>query len=472
MADYTSVTAFNLSNATAASITVGYRPLHERVFTTCHVVTNILLAVVGLSASLTLLSRSSSSYYAERRLRAIGVTQTQILLACVIFCSIYLPCMVVHFLGIDLVYQGPLCVVLMWVYGTVHATIMVMSCFLSVCWLVRILWPNINIKTHLHSLYVALFIGWLAPTLMIGTHIVLQADQYSLPSEIFCMCDLEFPMYLPCIVMPLAIITLICYVICFVAIRQWKNLQYEVSPRIVDIVSLTVQEVDALNAHSTSFFMFATLYLCWKTMFMLCPVADYYSPIILHTSIILVPALAALANKSFYSWVCAPIANYCKNICLTKAATVNPPSYEDTMATIAPAADTVTISAPAAAASTASIEVSSTQLEVNPETVAPLTEASHECEVNNVVETTDSAEGPVAIGLSGDCETMNEACPIDSVKETAGGYLNHTYIGDGRVNLQCDPAEMNTPNYEMTKVGSTLTGRNNGACTSVVVDTC
>lgn len=326
------------SNVSTTSRPFYFDQLHNGIFTCTHVVINTLLTVIGLSTSITLLARNTRKYYKEMRMRAIGATESQLLTACVIFCSLYLPWMTAEFLGIDFAYDGPICSVLIWIYGSLHATIVLLNCCLSVCWMVRLLWPNINHRTHNASLYIILVFCWLAPALIIGIHIALKVGQYSMPSELLCMSDLDFPLYLPGFVMPIVIIAMTCYTVCFIALREWKHLQYEMSPRVVSVVIVPVSESDALNAHCSAFFMFITFYLMWKTFFVLFPGGDYYTPIALHVSFIFTPLIAASSNSNFCKWLSSPFTACVRACRKRRESNVNtsegglPPSYSEIMA--------------------------------------------------------------------------------------------------------------------------------------------
>ena len=316
------------------SFFLDFSHITERIFVITHVTTNVILSLAGMCSILLLLAKSSRRYQAEKRLRGIGATEGQILLAGIFFCSIYLPCMTVAILGGEFVYDSFLCSTLAWLYGTIHAVTLMMNTCLSVCWLVRVLWPNINLRTHLPSLYITLVVMWIIPALTFGIHTFLQVYQNSMTTSMFCMNDLNFAVYLPGVVLPLALIAIVCYSICFVATREWKNLQYDVSPRIVGIVVMSDRDLNAMHSHCTAFFMFIFMYIVWRSMCILYPDGDQYTPIILHTSMILTPLVSATSNYKCHNCFYGPITKCFTMMCRRKEETEagNPPSYADIMA--------------------------------------------------------------------------------------------------------------------------------------------
>ena len=338
LTDLVTVTA--LTNGTTTSTMNWRAELHDKIFVITHIVINSLLVVIGLSTSMTLFIKNTKQFYSERRLRAIWASESQLLTVSIVFCSLYLPSMTAEFLGVDYVYGGLFCHMLIWIYGSLHATVFILHSCLAVCWMVRVLWPNINHRTHNTTLYVTLVVSWIIPALVMFVHVLVQNGDYSLPSEVFCMSDLEFPVYLPGFVMPIALVAMTCYIVCFVALKQWRHLQYEISPRIVSVVVLPTSEHDAMNAHCLAFFMFTTCYLIWKSLFILFPAGDFYTPVVLHVSFILSPLTVTLSHKSLYEWLRSPFY-ICIQLCAKKeettqsdseavAAVVNsPPPYSE-----------------------------------------------------------------------------------------------------------------------------------------------
>lgn len=324
----------NKSETGSSSVT---HSLQDGLFVSIHTTITVLLFLIGMTSSMILFAKNSRRYYLEKKLRGIGVTEGQLLIICTLYCVVYAPCMTVNFLGSNFLYYGPMCSVLIWLYGSMHMVTLIMHCCLSICWVVRVLWPNINIKTHLLGLYIAITIAWILPFIVIGIHVAMLSGHFSLPSAIFCVHDLELPLYLPALVLPTIVITMTCYTVCFISSKEWKQVEFEISPRLADIVVLRKREVKAMNAHCTSYLMFVTLYLIWKCLFILFPEGDHYTVLALHLSMVLTPAVTLLSDNKLFSFTftCQPISNRCCQLCIKKLSdntqVGEPPSYADIM---------------------------------------------------------------------------------------------------------------------------------------------
>jgi hypothetical protein len=92
-----------------------------------------------------------------------------------------------------------------------------------------------------------------------------------------------------------------------------------------------------MNAHCLAIFMFTTLYLLWKSLFLLYPAADFYTPIILHISFILTPLTVTLSHNSLNTWLRSPFDS-CVKLCGRKEETADaesaaaghaPPPYSE-----------------------------------------------------------------------------------------------------------------------------------------------
>lgn len=299
-------------------------------------VSNSVIAFLGFISVLTLFAKNSRQY-ADKMHHGIRATQAQTWFASLIFALVYLPCITTSLLGAGIADMTSVCSLLMWVYGSMHGTLLMLNCTLSVCWMIRILWPNFNLQLYQPTLYVMITMCWVTPTIAIGIDVAMNLGRYPYVSQYLCMHDLDSLEYTTTFLMVSVLVSLMCYTVALVSVRQWRMLLHELSPNLASTVTLVPKVAAAVHADCMANFVFSTLYMVYRLLYFSLPAYRLYSASVLNISFITVTIIPAMTEDRLLDSVWAPGVIVCRRFCCRKrpsqspATQLAPPSYADVM---------------------------------------------------------------------------------------------------------------------------------------------